>query len=317
MSTPAETNGWHNPGVENGIDLSGSNATPSGTGLPYRVTGHRRGWAIWFAFFCFDGCVLPIILFYGLWYGSKLSHWTILAILTSLSFWTSYHKWFSRGYRLFIKRDPKFRPINGNRWAFDCSYYILSLALLIMILELVIATSTKNVPVRVISMAPPSVAYTIGIYMLIQNTAHCLKVRTPVTLSSIKRGSVTPPPLFTVMEDVFAADGCHMGLPAREAMVALYNGNPKFRRSLMLWSWIWCFWMLAVAIAMSIAVGETSQTTGFGIAYGVTFPSIVVMAVVTAWWMDRQDAKGAFSVSAGQGKILSGSSMRDPARSRP
>ncbi|KAI1618516.1 hypothetical protein EDD37DRAFT_606445 [Exophiala viscosa] len=315
MSTGAETNGWHNPGVENGIDLSSGNATSSGTGLPYRVTDHRRKWAIWFACFCFDGCVLPIILFYSLWFGSKLTHWTILAILTSLSFWASYHKWFSRGYRLFIKRDPKFRPINGNRWAFDCSYYILSLALLIMILELVIATSTKNVPVRVISMAPPSVAYVIGIYMLIQNTLHCLKVKTPVTLSSIKRGSVTPPPLFTVMEDVFAADGCHMGLPAREAMVALYSGNQRFRRSLMMWSWIWCFAMLAVAIGMSIVVGQTSQTTGFGIAYGVTFPSIVVMTAFTAWWMDKQDASGAFSVSSRQGKILSGSSMRNPDRS--
>jgi hypothetical protein len=172
---------------------------------------------------------------------------------------------FTRGYRIFLKRDPKFRPINGHRWAFDCSYYILSIALLIVIIELVAATATKDVKVRVIAMAPPSVLYTIGVYMLVQNGAHCLRIRTPVTLSSVKRGSLTPPPLFTVMEDVFAVDGCHLGLPARQAMLDMYRGSERFRRTLMWWSWIWCVASLAVAVGLSIVVGQVKSTTAFGI----------------------------------------------------
>lgn len=267
-------------------------------GLPYKIANHKRNWAIWFSFFLFDGCILPIILFYSLWYGSHLSKWTIFALITSLSFWTSYHKWFSRGWRLLIHKSPKYRPINGRRWAFDMSYFILSLALLIMILELVIATSQKNVRVRVISIAPPSTLYVIGLYMLIQNTGHVLGMRAFFTISSVKRGSPIPPPLFTVMEDVFAVDGAHEGFPAREAMRDLYSGSSRFRRTLMGWSWVWGIACTALAIGLTIVVARTSQTSGFGVAYGVSWPFIVIMALITSWWMERQDARGAFSSGA-------------------
>jgi hypothetical protein len=49
-------------------------STTSG-GLPYKLTEHKRNWTIWFAFFIFDGCILPNVLFYALWYGSNLKHW--------------------------------------------------------------------------------------------------------------------------------------------------------------------------------------------------------------------------------------------------
>ncbi|EXJ66276.1 uncharacterized protein A1O5_10428 [Cladophialophora psammophila CBS 110553] len=277
--------GWPGPSVGEGvggvIDLADGGAAaslPSKTGLPYRLSDHRKNWAIWFACFCFDGCVLPIILFYALW--------------------------FSRGYRLLIKRDPKYRPINGGRWWFDCSYYVLSVALGIVIVELVAATATKDVKVKVIAMAPPSVLYTVAGYTLLQNAAHCLRIRAPVTLSSIKRGSLTPPPLFTVIEDVFAVDGCHLGLPARHAMLATYNASARFRSTLMWWSWAWCLACLAVAAGLSIVVGLTEGTTGFGITYGVSFPFIVFMSVVTAFWMEAEDARGAFAAPVGQGKAL-------------
>jgi hypothetical protein len=156
--------------------------------------------------------------------------------------------------------------VGGRRWAFDTSYFILSIALLIMILEIVIATAYKNVKVRTISMAPPSALYTIMGYTLLQNTAHCLRLRAPFPLSSMKRGAQVPPPLFTVMEDVFAVDGSHIGLPARERMLALYRGSPNLRRTLMWWSWIWCIATGAVAVALSIIVALTPETVSFGIS---------------------------------------------------
>lgn len=47
-----------------------------GNGLPYRISDHKGHWAMWFAAFLFDGAVLPVVLFYGLWYGSSCSKWT-------------------------------------------------------------------------------------------------------------------------------------------------------------------------------------------------------------------------------------------------
>lgn len=45
-------------------------------GLPYRLAEHKKNWALWFFAFCFDGCVLPAGMFYALWFGSSLSHWS-------------------------------------------------------------------------------------------------------------------------------------------------------------------------------------------------------------------------------------------------
>jgi hypothetical protein len=65
-----------NSQMENGIDLGASGAaTNSIPRLPYKLGQHRKNWAMWFLCFCFDGCVLPIALFYSLWFGSSLTHW--------------------------------------------------------------------------------------------------------------------------------------------------------------------------------------------------------------------------------------------------
>jgi hypothetical protein len=66
--------------IEDGVELSNGHINTrtleAKSGLPYRLGEHRRNWTIWFSFFIFDGCLLPIILFYSLWYGSSLSRWT-------------------------------------------------------------------------------------------------------------------------------------------------------------------------------------------------------------------------------------------------
>ena len=58
-------------------ETSGTLAVADSTsGLPYRVSDHRGHWALWLACFVFDGAVLPVVLFYALWYGSNCSSWT-------------------------------------------------------------------------------------------------------------------------------------------------------------------------------------------------------------------------------------------------
>ena len=203
----------------------------------------------------------------------------------------------------------------------DTSWWVLSVALGVVVVELVAATSTKKVKIGVIAMAPPSVLYVLAVFVLGQNTAHVLGWRTWVRISSVagRGGERVPPPLFTVMEDVFAVDGCHEGRGAREVMCKVYEGSAVFRRTLVLWSWVWGLACLVVAVGMSIVVALAEQTTCFGVTYGVCFPFIVVLSVVTAWWMERLDSKGAFSVAAvagGVGKVERGMEMQS-GRTRP
>jgi hypothetical protein len=66
--------------LNNGNAPAFNNIQKPNNGLPYRLSEHRKNWTIWFGLFCFDGCLLPIILFYALWFGSSLSHWTSMLI---------------------------------------------------------------------------------------------------------------------------------------------------------------------------------------------------------------------------------------------
>lgn len=43
--------------------------------LPYKIAQHKKNWMIWLGLFNFDGCILPIVLFYSLWFYTGLSHW--------------------------------------------------------------------------------------------------------------------------------------------------------------------------------------------------------------------------------------------------
>lgn len=63
-----------------GMNMPNGNAGHT-VGLPYRLADHRRNWALWFFAFCFDGCVIPVGLFYALWFGSSLSHWSGMEVV--------------------------------------------------------------------------------------------------------------------------------------------------------------------------------------------------------------------------------------------
>lgn len=61
----------------NSAETSGTLAVADPTnGLPYRVSDHKKHWAWWLSAFVFDGAVIPVVLFYALWYGSSCSSWT-------------------------------------------------------------------------------------------------------------------------------------------------------------------------------------------------------------------------------------------------
>jgi len=235
-----------------------------------------------------------------------LTHITVLAVITSLSFWTSYHKWFSRGWRLLIRKKATYRPLYSRRFTPDTSYIILTLALGVMILELVIATATKDAKVKVVAMAPVSTLYILAAYTLLQNSLHMAGVRAPFALSSCKKGETVWPALATVMEDVFCVDGCHEGSAAREKIRTLVENSPAYRRSTLLLGWIWCVACLVVAIVLSIVVARTAQTTSFGICYGVSWPFIALMTMLSAWWTESLDRKGTFNVGPTESKVMDG-----------
>jgi hypothetical protein len=98
-----------------------ANAPPP---LNYSITGvhgRRRIIFIWAVLFFIEAGVLPLVLFYGIRWGTHLSITINLAIITSLIGTVSGLKMTQRTYYLWIGEGHEHRrPIGAGRWGVDC-----------------------------------------------------------------------------------------------------------------------------------------------------------------------------------------------------
>jgi len=82
--------------------------------LEYSLQG-RWTYLIWFWFFIFlDSIIMPIALYYGLWYGTSLSPNTVFSIVTAALGGASILEYVLRFWRLF-KKGSTCRVIEGRR----------------------------------------------------------------------------------------------------------------------------------------------------------------------------------------------------------
>lgn len=90
--------------------------------LNYTIkTGRReRAIVIWFTLLFVEAGILPLILFYSLYWGAHLSTTKNLAIITSLIGTVSGFKFAQRMWFLWFARDHvSRRPIGAGRWGVD------------------------------------------------------------------------------------------------------------------------------------------------------------------------------------------------------
>lgn len=117
---------------------------------PLNYTLHTRYWAIfifWF-FIIFDSVVMPIALYYGLWYGvgpgsvkegekSTMSANTVYTVVTAAIGGASILEYFVRFWRLW-KKGSVCRVIGAHRWYLDAFHWNYTLAWLIIMVELIV-----------------------------------------------------------------------------------------------------------------------------------------------------------------------------------
>lgn len=85
--------------------------------LPYSIRDHKLSITITWTLLALDASVVPLALFYLLWYTTTLDPSYIFTIITSVFGVISGHEWCYRSWMLLRKEDV--RPLGGRRWAFD------------------------------------------------------------------------------------------------------------------------------------------------------------------------------------------------------
>ena len=121
------------------------------------------------------------------------------------------------------------------------------------IVTAVLASGSGEDPpnIRQCSMPQAIVLYLAGSQLFIMGVMNSMGWKTPLRLSSTLSGSVTPPGVYLLMEDIVAVDGGGRQ-EFRKCLAARYNASPQFRMMLAQLNWFWAIGSLLVALVTTV-----------------------------------------------------------------
>lgn len=82
--------------------------------LPYSLRDHKLSIAVAWTILTINSFILPLVLFYGLWYGTSLSRNIVVAINTAIFGFIALVAYSVRMWHL-LKKDPSHRPLGSRR----------------------------------------------------------------------------------------------------------------------------------------------------------------------------------------------------------
>lgn len=98
------------------LNVASGSSTPPGSSLPqlpYSLREHKRSIAIIWTLLALDAAIMPLALFYPLWYASDLKSAYIFAVTTGVFGIISGLEWAYRSWQLWKKEEV--RPFGGKR----------------------------------------------------------------------------------------------------------------------------------------------------------------------------------------------------------
>ncbi|PBP23303.1 hypothetical protein BUE80_DR005905 [Diplocarpon rosae] len=232
-----------------------------------------------------DSFAIPIILYFVLNYSTSLSKKQVYYIISLTLFGTLTVEYAQRAWRLWTKNSTC-RVGNTQKWDFDWLHWNLTLVLIVVVTEVAVATSLNEPLVRLLAMPLPSVFFTFGIEMLMVELMRSFDVRAPFRVSSVPKGGMLRPALYTLIEDVVAVDG-NGGTGYRERLNARYECSPDFRRMLNKLTYFW----MAPALLINVAISHLifwkgiSEDTAYVVGWSLPFAWASVWTIMTIWWV--------------------------------
>lgn len=278
--------------------------------LDYDLRARKKSIFIFWFLILFDSIVMPLALYFGLWYGTNLSPNTVFSIVTAALGGISIFEYVSRFWRLF-KKGSTCRVMGGRRAYLDWFHWNFSLAWVIIMVELIMyvplissfqscllsantlvhsGTIPENPPIRLLAMPVTSLLFVFGTEMLIQDGMRLLGIPAPFRISSMPAGSQIRPGIYWIIEDVVAVDGLG-GVEFRERLNARYEASHDFRQMLHRLTLFWGIGAETAAVVCTILIFTIHPVAAYCVGWAAPFIWAGVWTAVTFSWVKRSIKK--------------------------
>jgi len=280
-TVPDPENPTSGPGAPESIAEIPVTETEVLPGLPrlnYNLWNYK--WKLFIVTFllAIESSLVPIALFYGLWFRTTLRHGIIFAIITSFFGIISGLEFGLRCLKL-IKKDDMYRPLGSKgRWKFDFTHMTLSFGYTVMTGILIGASIPHEPKVKLLAIPVPLFFIQMGAQLLWSGWMSAKHKPAPCKISSVEKGERTPPLVLTLVEDIVAVDG-GAGREYRQSLMARYKASKVFRRMIADQNWFWGVGALLDGIGTMVAIWTTPEAVAYGIGWG----SPLVFAIVWTW----------------------------------
>lgn len=229
----------------------------------------------------------------------------VFSITTAAIGTVSVVEYFIRFRRLW-RRGSTCRVIGARRWyvslrtakrllstaacslsqQLDWFHWNLSLAWIAVMIELIVGTVPNEPPIRLLAMPVSSVVFAFGVELFIVDALRILKVPSPIRISSVPRGTLLRPGVYSFIEDVCAVDGSG-GTEFRQRLNLRYMASKPFRRMLHRLTMFWAAGALATAAGTTAMVFTLTRNAAYVIGWTVPFLWAGVWTVITIKWVQK------------------------------
>lgn len=130
--------------------------------------------------------------------------------------------------------------------------------------QLILGTVTPEPILPVLSMPHSTVLLLVGSQLVTTHFMTLFNLRIPFRISSLPRGALARPSIYTIIEDIVGVDGGGR-LDFRERLNTRYEASPMFRRMLLRLNAFWGFGAVTLAGTLMGVVWVIPGTVAFGV----------------------------------------------------
>ncbi|PKS05156.1 hypothetical protein jhhlp_008523 [Lomentospora prolificans] len=263
--------------------------------LNYTLRTRKMSIFLWWSVIILDSVVMPIALYFGLWYTvgpgvpqdrQKLSANNVFTIVTAAIGGASILEYFLRMWNLW-KKNSNCRVIGGGRWHLDFFHWNFTLAWLIIMVELIVGSVQHDPFIRLIAMAPTTMLFVFGTELLIVDILRVFHYPAPIRISSLPRGAQLRPCIYSLVEDICAVDGGG-GTVYREALDRRYEASHIFRAMLRRLGVFWAVGAEGMAVVCTILIFTLHVDYAYAIGWSVPFVWGGVWALITTLYVQKE-----------------------------
>lgn len=233
--------------------------------LPLNLRAHKLPLAIFFTITLVTSCIFPLIGYFALHYETTLKTQIILSIVTPVFGVVSLNSFFTRTIRL-ARSSSTCRPL-GSRSAWTLDYFDWNFAFGFSIVSVIIAIGISRKPsnLRMCSLPLSILLLQVCGQMVLLIPLRAMGMRAPFRFSSLEKGEVLRPAIFTIVEDVVAVDG-KQGDVFRAAWKARYESSAPFRALLDRLDSLWgASGVLVAAVVIAVIFGVKDAEVGWAV----------------------------------------------------